>query len=314
MLIEDHEASAKGLVAALRKLEPGIEVSVAPDLAAASERVRHASPYDAIICDLGLPDASGLEAPAHIRKLSPDSVIIVLTGEAGMDGALNLVRMGIQDYLPKGDTSPQSVLRAVRLARERHLRELRVRQRLYRDPLTRVLSREGFDKALAAAIGGYRRSGNACALLVIDIDDFKQINDTFGHLVGDQLLRQSADRMANALRASDDIARFGGDEFAIVLTDFNAASDVPSIASKILRCFEDPVKIDNRHHRISLSIGIATCPLHADDAQELLRRADLAMYAAKKTGKNRWALYNDALASGLKIRQPVSPRSKPGSR
>jgi diguanylate cyclase (GGDEF)-like protein len=125
------------------------------------------------------------------------------------------------------------------------------------------------------------------ALLYIDLDGFKQVNDTFGHTLGDQLLQEVAQRIVRCVRQSDTVGRIGGDEFVVLLHDINLPQDATDVADLIRSSLDQPFDLDGKRLAISSSIGVATWPEHGDDGKQLIRHADEAMYAAKKKGGNR---------------------------
>jgi diguanylate cyclase (GGDEF)-like protein len=142
-----------------------------------------------------------------------------------------------------------------------------------------------FDQARALA----HRSGQQLAVCFIDLDDFKRVNDTFGHAGGDAALRQYADRLSSAVRESDTVARVGGDEF-VVLAFISDAAQAPVLAQKLLDAHERPITVDGREVRLSASVGVSVYPFDGSDGDTLLRRADETMYRVKAGGKNAWAL------------------------
>ncbi|MFP5344064.1 MAG: putative bifunctional diguanylate cyclase/phosphodiesterase [Gammaproteobacteria bacterium] len=150
------------------------------------------------------------------------------------------------------------------------------------DPLTGLPNRTLFDDRLEQALMEARRSGDSLAVCLMDLNRFKEINDTLGHAAGDQLLQQVALRVRGALRESDTVARLGGDEFAIVLQHVDNVQHTTHAAQKILSQMEQPMELDGHTLDITASIGIALFPDHGDDTETLLRRADLAMYEAKR--------------------------------
>ncbi len=153
------------------------------------------------------------------------------------------------------------------------------------DALTGLPNRTLLQDRLQHAIRLAYRQRSPLALLFLDLDQFKEVNDRFGHHAGDQLLQQAAPRLQSALRDSDTLARLGGDEFAVVLPGARSA-DAEVVAQKIVRAFEQPFVIDGRHITMHVSTGIALFPDHGADAETLVRHADLAMYAAKRSGSD----------------------------
>ncbi|MBF0099037.1 MAG: diguanylate cyclase [Magnetococcales bacterium] len=156
------------------------------------------------------------------------------------------------------------------------------------DPLTGVYNRRMFHENLATAIAYTLRDDGKLAVLYLDLDHFKPINDRLGHAVGDQLLIEVVARLQATIRKSDTLARMGGDEFAIILTNVTAPMVVEHVASKILSELTEPFVIQGEICRIGSSIGIALLPDHGQDAHTLLKRADQAMYAAKEAGRNQF--------------------------
>jgi diguanylate cyclase (GGDEF)-like protein len=127
------------------------------------------------------------------------------------------------------------------------------------------------------------------AIFFMDLDGFKQVNDTYGHAVGDALLQEVSKRLVINMRGSDTISRFGGDEFVLLLTEINQVKIVNEMADKIVKLFKEPFHISNNVEiRFTISMGIATYPIDAVDWEELLKKADVAMYSAKELGKNNY--------------------------
>ena len=159
------------------------------------------------------------------------------------------------------------------------------------DTLTGLPNRALFNEALGHAIARSARQQRAAALFFLDLDRFKNINDTLGHAVGDRVLQEAARRLTAAVRASDMVARLGGDEFVLLVEEFNEQSDLVAIASKIQAAFEPTFTVDALELALSVSVGICTYPQDGTDAQVLLSNADIAMYRAKDQGRNRACFY-----------------------
>ena len=158
----------------------------------------------------------------------------------------------------------------------------------FHDSLTGMPNRALFLDRLSFAVGRASRSGNPVGVLFIDIDDFKTINDSLGHRAGDELLQAVASRLEACLRPSDTIARLGGDEFAVLIEEIDDTADAATAASRVLESLADPIAIEGREVYVGASVGIAAGP---EDAETLLRDADLAMYRAKAEGKGRYRAY-----------------------
>jgi diguanylate cyclase (GGDEF)-like protein len=163
------------------------------------------------------------------------------------------------------------------------------------DPLTglanRLLLTERVNRALATA----KSEGRRIAMLFIDLDRFKNINDTLGHEAGDRLLQNVANRLARCVRRSDTVARQGGDEFVVLIEAFEGPDDLARVAEKILVEVAEPMTVYGREFQITASIGVSTCPVDGDDLQALLKNADIAMYRAKQQGKNTYQFYAEQM-------------------
>ncbi|HKQ31531.1 MAG TPA: diguanylate cyclase [Burkholderiales bacterium] len=180
----------------------------------------------------------------------------------------------------------------------------------YHDALTDLPNRALFFDVLRQSFSRAKRSARLLALLYIDIDDFKPINDQYGHHAGDQLLKVIAERLNAAVRKRDIVARLGGDEFAILQADIPHIDVAVGLAQKLLHTVSQPFMLEGRQVRTSASIGIASYPADLVEAEDLLRNADKAMYLAKQQGRNTYRLYDDTM-SGLSARQPCPlPRSR----
>jgi diguanylate cyclase (GGDEF)-like protein/PAS domain S-box-containing protein len=164
----------------------------------------------------------------------------------------------------------------------------------HHDPLTGLPNRLLFDDRFAHALEQARRSNQTCLLMFLDLDSFKVVNDTLGHTTGDELLRIVSSRLKSALRQSDTLARLGGDEFVVMAC--NANPDFAAhLAQKVLDALRDPIRLGSEEVLVSGSIGIAVFPEHGENPSALMRAADIAMYAAKSAGRNRFHFYSDDL-------------------
>lgn len=161
------------------------------------------------------------------------------------------------------------------------------------DPLTNLPNRNYFRRRLPQAISLANRHGRILCLLFIDLDRFKPINDQFGHGVGDIVLVQVAARLRSTLRTSDSVCRLGGDEFVILLESTETLEGAILVAQKSIESLNEPIEADDHVCLIGASIGISVFPNDCHDAETMLRHADIAMYEAKKKGRNCWQLYND---------------------
>lgn len=166
-------------------------------------------------------------------------------------------------------------------------------QLAFYDPLTGLENRRLFKDRLEQSIKQVRRNKGVMALLFIDLDDFKYVNDTFGHDVGDELLIEVAKRLKQCVREEDIVARLGGDEFTVILSNLKDSKSASRVAAKIIKSLQIPITVDKQKLNISGSIGITVAPEDSMDANELMRNADLAMYRAKASGRNNSQFYTD---------------------
>lgn len=193
---------------------------------------------------------------------------------------------------------------------ERRRAEEMLRHVASHDGLTDLPNRSLMMDRLDKAIGRAHRDNKKCAVMFIDLDGFKPINDTLGHDMGDLLLREAAHRLASAIRETDTAARFGGDEFVLILTDLEKIDDAAPVAKKVLKELSQPVDLNGNDASIGASIGIAVYPDHGTTAEDILKKADIAMYRVKESGKNDFAISTDeTLLPGLDVepRAPSSP-------
>jgi diguanylate cyclase (GGDEF)-like protein len=287
LIIDDAEEDATLVVRAL--VSAGYEVrhervSTEQSLRAALDR----DVWDLAIADYTLRRFSGIAALRLVRQQDADLPFVFVSSTTGEDAAVDAMKAGAHDYMRKGALkrllpAVRHELREAAARRERRRLEQRMAHLAYHDPLTDLPNRTLLHDRLAQAIRAAHRAETLLALLVLDLDGFKEINDTYGHRAGDRVLQHIAQRMRVMLRDVDTVARLGGDEFALVLptTDLNGAAQT---AGKVLQEIELPCIIDHRQLSVRGSIGIACCPDHGKSADLLLQRADIAMYQAKADG------------------------------
>ena len=175
----------------------------------------------------------------------------------------------------------------------------RLQHMAHHDALTDLPNRNLFLDRLQQSLTRARWHDRLVAVMFLDLDRFKNINDTLGHTVGDQLLLQLSERLSNSVRDGDTIGRFGGDEFAILLDDINSDSHISLLAEKLLDTLKKPFKINKHELFVTASIGISIFPNDGEDSDTLLRNADVAMYRAKDLGKNNYQFYSDDLSARI---------------
>jgi len=258
---------------------------------------------DVVVTDLHLPDSHGFETFLEVHRVVGPTPCVVLTGTDDRNLGVRAIQHGAQDFLVKGEFSPASLDRALRHAMARAVIVRAAASVALHDELTGLPNRALLHDRLNAALCRATRRGERMAVLFVDLDRFKPVNDLHGHRVGDALLRAVGARLVGALRASDTVARWGGDEFVCVLervTDVATALRVAETLHRKLSEAPFEVATEGAPLRVSLggSFGVAVFPDHGRDADELIQRADEAMYAAKASHKG-CALYGAEAALAL---------------
>jgi diguanylate cyclase (GGDEF)-like protein len=286
----------------------GVGLENADSLHAARERLSTSS-FDVMLIDRPTfaEACAAWPDPAQRADLFPP--IIVLAEHDDPDEALEVLRDGAQDHLDIHGESPRRIVRCIRHAIERHrliseLREARERAQFAatHDPLTQLPNRHLFEEQMRRVLPRAQRTGESVALLYLDLDRFKGINDTLGHAAGDEVLVEVAARLARCTRRSDVVARVGGDEFLLLVTDLGGDSALSAVAAKIQQLLAQPFSIAGREYWIGASIGIAVYPRDGEDADMLMRHADLALYQAKAGGRGTSRFYSDALNDSVRRR------------
>ena len=226
--------------------------------------------------------------------LRPDATRADNPGETSLIVSLNAVGMHL-DQVEQGGPRYIGTYGIARDITARKQAEAIILHQAYHDVLTNLPNRLLFKDRLGQAILQSRRNGTELATMFIDLDRFKQVNDTLGHDKGDELLLQVTARLKSCLRKGDTLARQGGDEFTVVLPDLHSRDDARLVAGKFLECLNLPFDLGGNEVVISASIGIAVFPHDGDTIDTLMRRADVAMYYIKGQGKNGQAFYADTM-------------------
>lgn len=260
------------------------------------------SEVDLLFVDYHLGEVNGLEFIAVLRESGFEQPVILITGQGSEDVAIEAMRAGVSDYLVKGNYNDHDLFRAVMNAIEKYeLRKkiaedvIRFKEMSITDDLTGLLNRCYFFEELSKELNRADRSGPPFSLIMLDLDEFKKINDTYGHLTGDMVLKKTADIIKKHMRSSDLPCRYGGEEFCIILPD----TSIPGAMAKAEKLREDIATAqydsDETDEKISItcSIGMAQYDTGDTNVNEIIRRADRALYKAKDAGRNKVASYVD---------------------
>lgn len=252
--------------------------------------------YDAVITDIKMPHMDGIALTKNIVKRQPGLPVLVMTGFAAEHSEEDAIEAGAGDFITKPFALPELAARLHRLMRDHDLhRELQ--DLAHFDILTGLPNRALCMDRLAQGIEMARRYKHILAILFLDLDRFKEINDTFGHNTGDLLLKETARRLTACVRKSDTVARIGGDEFVVILARMDSEKEAASISERIIAALSQPLRIGEHECSVGVSIGISIFPADADYAEDLIKNADSAMYSVKKRGKNNFCRYADLPAS-----------------
>lgn len=255
--------------------------------------------YDLILLDYFLGSHSGLELLQQAKKSQLNKPIIVMTSNNSPELDDMLMKEGAADFIPKDELSSALLDRSIRHAIERKEAELEIAELVRRDPLTGPGNRHIFEEHMELAIARAARTQSILAVIFLDLDRFKDINDSLGHHVGDLLLTLVGDRLRRSVRKSDFVARIGGDEFTALLDNIEKVEDVTHIVKKISRELCRPAPVSNTTLDITVSMGVAIYPDHGNLAMELMQKADMALYESKAQGAGSYHFFTDRLQARL---------------
>jgi diguanylate cyclase (GGDEF)-like protein len=289
LLIEDSREDAERLVDVLVAGGYSVEAERVETRAALQAALARRA-WDLVITDYVMPGLSGASVLRTVREHDADQPLVVVSGFPGEDLAVSAMKHGADDYVMKSELrrlvpAARRALLEAAARRERTRADRRNAHLAYHDSLTDLPNRLLLADRLRQSVAAAHRDRQPMTVLVMDLDGFKEINDTLGHEAGDRVLRQVAERLRARLREVDTVARLGGDEFAVVLpsTDVHGAERT---ARKLLEDLAQPIAIGARPIAVRASIGIARFPEDGSTGDTLLRHADLAMYLAKADGSS----------------------------
>ncbi len=303
LLIDDDELDRMAVLRTLLRGKVPYDI-VQASSAAEGLQLATEQHFDAILLDYRLPDQDGIDVLRVLRNGSyPRVAVLMLSRHEDETLADRCLEAGAQDFLLKDEVNDRRLSRALRQARHRHLIEEALQasrdellQLSEHDPLTGLTNRRGFERALAAAAARASRGASQLAALLIDLDDFKSVNDTAGHEVGDMLLIEVTRRLSATVRDTDLLCRLGGDEFVVLMNSFEREDQVFLLADRLVDALRLPFILGSgTSHTATASIGIATYDPANDNVTDLLRFADIAMYQAKQDGRNQSRAYSTAL-------------------
>jgi len=308
LLVEDDPADIDLINGMLSDIAGySFEIMLAGSLQQARKLINE-NDFELVLIDLTLPDAKGTVCIERILEIKSGLPLVVLGGVDDQEAALTAVRHGAQDYLVKGMNDKKLITRSICFAIERKKVERGLGYIERHDGLTGLVNRSLFMERLNRAVVRANRDKIQVAIMFIDLDRFKHINDTLGHNAGDTLLQEVATRLERCTREQDTVARFGGDEFTILLEGVNHANDAVIVANKIIRSISYPIRIHDQELYVTPSIGITMYPDDADSVEQLMKHADSAMYRAKEEGRNGFQFYTDGMNRESEERMELESR------
>jgi diguanylate cyclase (GGDEF)-like protein len=270
--------------------------------------------FDLVISDINMGGMSGLELVPHVHSISADSVVLMISGQSNIETAIEALRVGAFDYIMKPfdtrhvEAAVERALKQSSLLKEKRRykdqleklltqRTAEVNRLAYYDTLTGLPNRTLFEDRLDQAVAVSQRAGELLGILFISLDQLKKVNDTLGHLPGDLLMKQVAGRLTSCVPKGDTVARFGGDEFAVMLTKVGGAKDVVEIIGSIRDALHPPFQLDGQELFATSSVGVSLFPHDGNETQSLLKNAGSALYRAKKSGADNYRFYTEDMNS-----------------
>lgn len=248
--------------------------------------------YDLIILDLQMPDMDGFEVMDGLKAIETDDYLSVLVVTANPTHKMRALQSGAKDFVSKPFDAPEVLVRVHNLLEVRLLHQAsRDQSKLLEslalhDALTGLANRRLLADRMSMALAHARRHTSALAVVYLDLDGFKRLNDARGHGAGDALLRQVAQRLVALVREEDTVARAGGDEFILLLWHISGPEYATAVALKVIAALAVPFIVEGHAVSISVSAGVSIYPNHGEDAETLTKSADRALYEAKRAGKN----------------------------
>jgi diguanylate cyclase (GGDEF)-like protein len=257
--------------------------------------------FDLVISDIDMGGMSGLELVPRVHSLAPDTVVVMISGNQDIEFAIKALRVGAFDYITKPidirhvEASVERALKHAALLKEKRLYKEQIENLLqqrtaevdwlaYYDTVTQLPNRALFEDRLAQAVAIARAKDQSLGVLFISLDQFKKVNDSLGHGPGDSLLREFGERLKSCINKSDTVARFGGDEFALLRTQIEGTKDVMETIGLLSKVLKFSFALPGHELFGTASVGISMFPFDGDDSQTLLKNAGAALYKAKRSG------------------------------
>jgi len=285
LLVDDESNLLDSLAVTLRKFD----VETESDPRRALERLKTEN-YAIVISDMRMPGMDGVELLRAASFEAPNTIRLMLTGHGELKVAMKAINTsGVFKFMVK-PVETKEIRETVSDALdeyERKIKDASLRQSALHDELTGLANRTLFMDHYRIALARAQRSEAGIAVLFIDLDGFKKINDTYGHDAGDKVLEVTAQRISDRIRKNDSVARFGGDEFVVMLPDLKNPQDALAVAETLMELIGKPINWNGRLLEVGASIGMANYPTDGDTMEKVMIAADAAMYSAKRKGGSR---------------------------
>ncbi len=303
LIVDDDQVDRTHIKRMLRRIDSDSIIVEAEDVDSALLLLIEQN-FDVVLLDYTMPKKNGLELLKEIQEkyIEKHSAIIMMSTSEQEELALSCLQAGAHDFIIKSDLTGYRLHRAILAAQTRFDMEIKlkesyekVKQLAEQDSLTKLANRYFFDESLKLTVANNERQKHKTVLLLFDLDHFKYVNDTHGHDVGDILLQKVVHRIHTCLRGNEVFSRLGGDEFAIILNHVDRVGDAEKVAMRILNVLIKPFCIKDAQINMAASIGISIYPDNANGASDLFKKADIAMYKAKKLGRNQIAFFEDEM-------------------
>ncbi|KZN56456.1 hypothetical protein N474_11965 [Pseudoalteromonas luteoviolacea CPMOR-2] len=314
LVVDDDVIDRKTIIRTLSSEQNNydiVEADSADDAYAYLEKMH----FDVILMDYNMPQINGVEAIVKLRSQPQlkHTAIVMISNLYNEPLVLDCINAGAQDFLLKQEVTSTQLTRSILQARKRHELEQQlydsyrqVKQLAEKDTLTGLHNRFHFDEMLnRLLLARQRRKREIVAVMMLDLDKFKHINDNFGHEVGDQLLIAVAGRIKEVLRENELLARLGGDEFAFACAELTSIRQIKTIAQRVLDTFHVPFEIDGHAVHCSGSIGIAVAPINSENRKELMKLADIAMYRAKNGISDKICVFQDNMQEAFLLKYQI---------
>lgn len=294
LIVDDQQSSILLLEEALRRAGYDRVTSTMDPSEVCALHHKHA--YDLILLDLEMPGMDGFQVMDGLKAIEPEETLRVLAVTAQPAHLLRALQRGAQDFTCKPFNVAELLMRVhnlleVRLLHEEVRSHGKVLESLaLQDPLTGLANRRAVAERMSMALAHARRNKTIFVVVCLDLDGFKQVNDSLGHAAGDAVLKMVAARLLATVRAEDTVARLGGDEFMIALWHVRDAGHAAAVASKVIEAVSQPYELEGQVVHITASAGVAAYPADGADADALMKGADAALYEAKRAGKNAYRM------------------------